>query len=82
MPLDAGYAQLKGKGMIERSFPPAFPLRHAAKDLRLIEDAAARHGLDVPLIDDDRGALRAGRGGRARGDLDMSATFLTGAERG
>ena len=81
MPMDSGYAQLKGKGMIERSFPPAFPLRHAAKDLRLIEDAAARHDLDVPLIETiaERFALGVEAG---RGDLDMSATFLTGAERG
>jgi 3-hydroxyisobutyrate dehydrogenase len=78
--LDCGYAQLKGKAMIERSFPPAFPLRHAAKDLRLIEEAAARHDLDVPLIEtiSERFAQGVEAG---RGDLDMSATFLTGAER-
>jgi 3-hydroxyisobutyrate dehydrogenase len=79
--LDSGYAQLKGKGMIERSFPPAFPLRHAAKDLRLIEEAAGRHELDVPLI--DAVAARFVQGVQAgHGDLDMSATFLTGVERG
>jgi 3-hydroxyisobutyrate dehydrogenase len=78
--LDSGYAQLKGKGMIERSFPPAFPLRHAAKDLRLIEEAAGRHELEVPLI--DAVAARFAQGVQAgHGDLDMSATFLTGAER-
>ena len=60
-PLDAGYAQAKGKGMIEREFPPAFPLRHALKDLRLVEDAAERHDLDVPLVTRDRGALRRRR---------------------
>jgi 3-hydroxyisobutyrate dehydrogenase len=80
-PQDSGYAQLKGKGMIERSFPPAFPLRHAAKDLRLIEDAAQRHDLDVPLI--DAIAARYAEGVAAgHGDLDLSATFLTGAARG
>jgi 3-hydroxyisobutyrate dehydrogenase len=79
-PLDSGYAQLKGKGMIERSFPPAFPLRHAVKDLRLIEEAVGRHELDVPLI--DAIAARFAQGEQAgHGDLDMSATFLTGAER-
>jgi 3-hydroxyisobutyrate dehydrogenase len=80
-PLDSGYAQLKGKGMIERSFPPAFPLRHAAKDLRLIKEAAGRHELEVPLI--DAVAARFAQGVQAgHGDLDMSATFLTGAEPG
>jgi 3-hydroxyisobutyrate dehydrogenase len=79
-PLDCGYAQLKGRAMIERSFPPAFPLRHAAKDLRLIEDAAERHGLDVPLVRaiSERFAEGVAAG---HGDLDMSATLLTGAQR-
>jgi len=78
--LDSGYAQLKGRAMIERNFPPAFPLRHAAKDLGLIEEAAGRHELDVPLIDTvaDRYARAVEAG---LGDLDMSATFLTGVER-
>jgi 3-hydroxyisobutyrate dehydrogenase len=80
-PLDCGYAQLKGRGMIERSFAPAFPLRHAAKDLRLVEEAADRHSLDVPLVktiaERLTAAVEAGHG-----DLDMSATFLVGAERG
>jgi 3-hydroxyisobutyrate dehydrogenase len=79
--LDCGYAQLKGRAMIERNFPPAFPLRHAAKDLRLIEEAARRHELDVPLIDTvaERYAQAVEAG---IGDLDMSATFLTGVQRG
>jgi 3-hydroxyisobutyrate dehydrogenase len=76
-PLDAGYAQAKGRGMIEREFAPAFPLRHAEKDLRLIEAAADRHDLDVPLV--AAIAERFAQGVAAgRGDLDMSATFLTG----
>ena len=80
-PLDAGYAQAKGKGMIAREFAPAFPLRHAAKDLRLVEDAAARHELSVPLV--AAIAERFAEGvERGHGDLDMSATFLTTAERG
>jgi len=79
-PLDAGYAQAKGRGMIERAFPPAFPLRHAAKDLRLVEDAAARHRLDVPLVGAIADRLAEGVR-RGHGDLDMSATFLTSTER-
>jgi 3-hydroxyisobutyrate dehydrogenase len=76
-PLDAGYAQVKGKGMIERAFPPAFPLRHALKDLRLVEEAAARHDLDVPLV--TAIAERFAQGvAEGNGDLDMSATFVTG----
>jgi 3-hydroxyisobutyrate dehydrogenase len=75
-PLDAGYAQAKGRGMIAREFAPAFPLRHAAKDLRLVEAAAARHDLAVPLV--AAIAARFAEGVEAgHGDLDMSATFLT-----
>lgn len=77
-PLDAGYAQAKGKAMIERTFAPAFPLRHAEKDLRLIEEAAGRHELEVPLV--AAIAERFAQGVAAgNGDLDMSATFLTGS---
>jgi 3-hydroxyisobutyrate dehydrogenase len=77
-PLDAGYAQAKGSGMIAREFAPAFPLRHAAKDLRLVEAAAGRHDLEVPLV--AAISARFAQGVAAgNGDLDMSATFLTGA---
>ena len=77
-PVDSGYAQLKGKGMIERRFDPAFALRVAAKDMRLIEAAAARHDLDVPVV--AAVARRLAEGVDAgHGELDMSATFLTGA---
>jgi 3-hydroxyisobutyrate dehydrogenase len=76
-PLDAGYAQAKGKGMIERDFPPAFPLRHALKDLRLVEAAAERHDLEVPLVEAIAERFAAGVAA-GHGDLDMSATFLAG----
>jgi 3-hydroxyisobutyrate dehydrogenase len=76
--MDCGYAQQKGRAMIDRSFEPAFPLRLAAKDVRLIEDAAGRHELDLPLH--AAIAARFAEGvERGNGDLDMSATFLTGA---
>jgi 3-hydroxyisobutyrate dehydrogenase len=72
-PLDAGYVQAKGRVMLERDFEPSFLLRHAAKDLRLIEEASA--GLDLPLV-----AATSRRFAQAveqgRGDLDMSAVYL------
>jgi 3-hydroxyisobutyrate dehydrogenase len=76
-PLDVGYAQVKGRGMIARDFSPAFPLRHAAKDLRLVEAAAARHDIEAPLVA-AIGARFAEGVAAGHGDLDMSATFLTG----
>jgi 3-hydroxyisobutyrate dehydrogenase len=48
-PLDMPYAQLKGKAMLERSFAPSFGLGLAAKDARLVRDAAGTVGLDLPL---------------------------------
>src|SRR5829696_3591295 len=75
-PLDCGYAQLKGKAMIERSFEPAFPLRLAAKDLRLIEEVAERHDVDTPLLAAISARFAEGVE-RGNGELDISATFLT-----
>jgi 3-hydroxyisobutyrate dehydrogenase len=45
------YANLKGPMMIERSYPPSFPLRLAHKDATLAIDAAADAGLHLPLLD-------------------------------
>jgi 3-hydroxyisobutyrate dehydrogenase len=46
-PLDAKYAHLKGDAMIRREFPPAFPVDGAAKDARLIVEAADAVGVRV-----------------------------------
>jgi len=73
--MDTPYAHMKGKQMIERSFPPSFPLALAAKDAGLVADAARDAGLDLPLpalIRDQMGkAVQAGHG-----DEDLAATFL------
>jgi 3-hydroxyisobutyrate dehydrogenase len=47
--LDSGYAQTKGKAMIERHFPPSFPLRLARKDVGLVLQAASRQDVDLGL---------------------------------
>jgi 3-hydroxyisobutyrate dehydrogenase len=74
-PMGPPYAQLKGKAMIERSFAPSFALAMAAKDARLVADAAAAAGLDLPLPgvirDQMEKAIEAGHGAE-----DMAATFL------
>ncbi|HEY0343717.1 MAG TPA: NAD(P)-dependent oxidoreductase [Solirubrobacteraceae bacterium] len=74
-PLDLPYLQMKGKAMIERNFEPSFRLALAAKDAALVEEAAERYGLDLPLIATLRRRLEAGVS--QHGDEDMSATFLT-----
>lgn len=50
-PLDSAYAQTKGKEMIAGEFPASFSLRLALKDAELVREAAAKHGLDLPMID-------------------------------
>jgi 3-hydroxyisobutyrate dehydrogenase len=71
-PMGSPYAQLKGKAMVERSYEPAFPLRLAAKDAALVEEAARAGGLDPELISSIRSLYdRAAQNGHA--DEDMAA---------
>lgn len=71
-PLDAGYAQLKGKAMIARDYPPAFPLPLALKDARLVLEAARGAGLDPRVV---RGVIELFDRAEAAGqkDVDMAA---------
>jgi 3-hydroxyisobutyrate dehydrogenase len=73
------YAQLKGPMMIDREFPPAFPLRLALKDLELVLDAADRHDAELRLAaaaaENFRKAVE-----RGHGDEDMSAVFIASAD--
>ncbi|MEA2413223.1 MAG: 3-hydroxyisobutyrate dehydrogenase [Thermoleophilaceae bacterium] len=73
-PLSPAYAQLKGKAMIEREFPPAFALKLAHKDAGLVLEAAERHGFDAALA-----RVIAGKMEQAiedgHGDEDMAATI-------
>lgn len=48
-PLDLPYFRMKSKLMTDGEFPPAFALALAAKDARLVGEAARAHGLDLPL---------------------------------
>jgi 3-hydroxyisobutyrate dehydrogenase len=71
-PMGSPYAQLKGKAMVDENFEPSFPLRLAAKDARLVQDASE----GLPLI--DLVARRLAEGVEAgHGDLDLAATYLT-----
>ncbi len=73
-PLDVGYAHLKGKLMLERSFPPSFPLRLADKDAALVLEAAEEAGLPLEVQRAARRAYaRATAGGH--GDEDMAAVY-------
>lgn len=76
-PLDLPYLKLKGKAIMERNFEPSFTLKLAAKDASLVEEAAERHDLDLPVMTAIR--RRMEQGIPEHGDDDMSATFLTSA---
>ncbi len=73
--LDLPYLRLKGQAMIARDFEPAFRLALAAKDAALVDAAARRAGLDLPLL----AVLseRLAEGAKHHAEKDMSATFLT-----
>jgi 3-hydroxyisobutyrate dehydrogenase len=77
-PIGVPYAELKGRMMIEREFPPAFPLYLAAKDARLVLEAGESDGAEMPLaraIDRRLAeALDLGHGGE-----DLAAAYYASA---
>jgi 3-hydroxyisobutyrate dehydrogenase len=77
--LDLPYLRMKSKAIMQRQFEPSFRLALAAKDARLIDEAAQRHELDLPLFSTIR--RRLAEGAKEHGDEDFSATYLTSAPR-
>jgi 3-hydroxyisobutyrate dehydrogenase len=77
--LDLPYLRMKGQAIIERNFEPMFRLELAAKDARLVEDAAKKRDLDLPML--SAIARRMTEGVAQHGDKDMAATYLTSAAR-
>jgi len=78
-PIGVPYAELKGRMMIEREFPAAFPLYLAAKDASLVLEAGETDGAEMPLtraierrIAD---AIELGHGGE-----DMAAAYYASAK--
>ena len=72
--VDMGYAQSKGRMMLEGAYPASMPLAHAAKDARLAAEAADRHGLEHAVT---RAAAELLKRAAARADPaeDMAAVF-------
>jgi 3-hydroxyisobutyrate dehydrogenase len=70
-PLDAGYAQLKGKAMLSGDFAPSFALSGAAKDAGLIRGAAAESGVATDLV----AAMERLFGAAGTQDDDMAAVI-------
>jgi 3-hydroxyisobutyrate dehydrogenase len=78
--VDMGYAQVKGRMMIDRGYPVSMPLAHAAKDAGLAAAAAGRHGLEHAVT---RAAAALLERAAADGDPseDMAAAFRIAALR-
>ena len=73
-PMDSPYLQLKGSLIVDRTFEPQFKLETALKDVELIEELAARSGVELPLVEATaRAFARAVELGH--GDEDMAATW-------
>lgn len=74
-PLDAGYAELKGSMVLnDRLSPASFGLDTAAKDARLIVEAAERHEVRLDLA--KAGAERFRRASElGHGEEDMAASY-------
>jgi 3-hydroxyisobutyrate dehydrogenase len=74
--VDAPYVQVKGGAMLSGDLDAQFPLWGAAKDARLIQEAAEEVGLDLAVIP---AVLRHFERAEAEGhgDLDMAATYLS-----
>jgi 3-hydroxyisobutyrate dehydrogenase len=73
-PLDVAYAHVKGRAMFERSFSPSFKLSLALKDARLVREAAAEAGVELPLVDAVEGRFERGVE-LDHGDEDLAATY-------
>jgi 3-hydroxyisobutyrate dehydrogenase len=68
--LDMPYAQMKGRLIIEGEFPPSFPLAVAAKDVRLILEAAETSGVELPMLETIRRQFERGvDAGHGREDM-------------
>jgi 3-hydroxyisobutyrate dehydrogenase len=80
-PMGPPYAELKGRMMITRDFPPAFPLYLATKDGRLVLEAGESDGAEMPLTRAIRDRLEMAIE-LGHGDEDLAAAYLASAREG
>jgi 3-hydroxyisobutyrate dehydrogenase len=78
-PLDLGYARLKGPAMMKHAFDDvSFRLALARKDAELVLEAAAKAGLELPVMEGALARLRAAEAD-GHGEEDMAATYWSSA---
>lgn len=78
-PIDAPFAQLKGKLMLSEDFEAAFPLKHALKDARLALDAASRGGVHAAVAEAVATLFQKAQDA-GHGDEDLSAVYTVAAQ--
>lgn len=66
--------KLKGPAMIKSSYPPAFPLKHQQKDMRLALALGDEHAVTMPVAAAANESFKGARG-MGLGDLDFSAVY-------
>ncbi|HET6816463.1 MAG TPA: NAD(P)-dependent oxidoreductase [Mycobacteriales bacterium] len=77
-PLDVKYAHVKGGAMLRGEFPPAFPVEGAAKDARLIVEAAAAVGVHARVADAVATHMKnAAEAGHGRDDMAAVWTVVS-----
>jgi 3-hydroxyisobutyrate dehydrogenase len=77
-PMGIPYAELKARMMIQREFPPAFPLYLVGKDARLILEAGEGDGAKMPTTRAIERQLAAAIES-GHGDEDIAAVYLASA---
>ncbi len=74
-PMDSAYFQAKAAAILAGDYAPSFSLANAAKDARLVVDAAAHAGVQLDAA--QAGLWRFDRAAAAgHGDKDMAASYL------
>ena len=76
-PLDLPYLRTKAQAILDEDYEPSFKLALAAKDARLMLEAAQAHGMRLPLVQTI--AEQLARGAEEHPGEDMIATYLTSA---
>ncbi|KAF3616805.1 Glyoxylate/succinic semialdehyde reductase 2, chloroplastic, partial [Capsicum annuum] len=68
--------KMKGPAMIKHSYPPAFPLKHQQKDMRLALALGDENAVPMPVAAAANEAFKKARS-LGLGDHDFSAVFET-----
>ena len=64
---------LKGKAIVDDTYPPAFPLKHQQKDLRLALELARDQGIALPITGAANAQYVKAMSDMGQGDADFSA---------